>query len=250
MAEKSEDGMSVESVALPDWHNADTCIENMQIAYDDATEADPFDDGNPIPIDTVVDAGDLGVLIGLARYAVAHRLSSAPAAGDPRAWLTSYNARNYGGEEGQSGAGYTADDMLAALQPADHADHRNRTTSPAGEGSRTGVNDFAAPAGWKLVPVEPTEAMLGAAYLCGDGGSPRTVYGAMLAAAPSPAVQDAEGGVGLREALQAQEDAEDKRETCVNCEGEGQWEHCPSCSLTFGRAIDLRRAALSQGGQR
>lgn len=55
----------------PDWANAATCIENMQIAYDNALEADPFDDGNPIPTDTVVDAGDLGVLIGLARYAAA-----------------------------------------------------------------------------------------------------------------------------------------------------------------------------------
>ena len=62
----------------PDWHNAETCIDNMQIAYDDALEADPFDDGNPVPTDTVVDAGDLGVLIGLARYAARHRPASAP----------------------------------------------------------------------------------------------------------------------------------------------------------------------------
>ncbi len=60
-----------EGVEEPDWLNAATCIENMQIAYDNALEADPFGDGNPIPTDTVVDAGDLGVLIGLARYAAA-----------------------------------------------------------------------------------------------------------------------------------------------------------------------------------
>ena len=59
-----------EGCEQPDWINAETCIENMQIAYDNALEADPFGDGNPIPTDTVVDAGDLGVLIGLARYAI------------------------------------------------------------------------------------------------------------------------------------------------------------------------------------
>ncbi len=48
-------------------------------------------------------------------------------------------------------------------------------------------------------------------------------------------------------ALVAQEAAEDARADCANCEGEGMWEHCPSCSLRFGRAIDLRRAALAQG---
>lgn len=49
----------------PDWLNAATCIENMQIAYDDATQ-----DEDETPVDTVVSAGDLGVLIGLAEYAV------------------------------------------------------------------------------------------------------------------------------------------------------------------------------------
>lgn len=62
---------SGEGVEQPDWLNAQTCIDNMQIAYEDAIEVDPFEDGNPIPTDTVVDAGDLGVLIGLARYALA-----------------------------------------------------------------------------------------------------------------------------------------------------------------------------------
>lgn len=50
---------------------------------------------------------------------------------------------------------------------------------------------------------------------------------------------------GVLRALQAQEDAEDAREACPDCEGEGQWEHCSICSLNFGRVIDLRRAALA-----
>lgn len=50
---------------------------------------------------------------------------------------------------------------------------------------------------------------------------------------------------GVLRALQAQEDAEDARDTCSECDGEGQWEHCSICSLNFGRAIDLRRAALA-----
>jgi hypothetical protein len=72
------------AIEEPDWINAETCIENMQIAYDDALEADPFDDGNPIPIDTCVDAGDLGVLIGLAKYAVSIR-ARATLSGDEHA---------------------------------------------------------------------------------------------------------------------------------------------------------------------
>lgn len=43
----------------------------------------------------------------------------------------------------------------------------------------------AVPAGWKLVPVEPTEAMVDAAYKGGFGGGPTGDYLAMLAAAPA-----------------------------------------------------------------
>ena len=109
-----------------------------------------------------------------------------------------------------------------------------------------------------LVPRVPTEAMLrgGAAaqndFTSKKGLYPRTqaVWHAMLASVDMPAAVTAhfepaaEIG-GYRAALQAQEDAEDGRETCVYCDGEGQWEHCPSCSLTFGRAIDLRRSILT-----
>ncbi len=65
------------------------------------------------------------------------------------------------------------------------------------------------------------------------------------AAAVLTTAASSEERVGARDALQAQEDAEATREKCVNCAGEGQWEHCPSCSLSFGRAIDLRRGALA-----
>jgi len=51
-------------------------------------------------------------------------------------------------------------------------------------------------------------------------------------------------GEKIRRALQAQEEAEDARDTC-ECEGEGKWEHCGPCSVRFGQAIVLRRAALS-----
>jgi hypothetical protein len=61
-------------LAEADWINAETCIENGQIAYDDA-----ICDEDDTPVDTVVDAGDLGVLLGLARYAVsAHFTLSQP----------------------------------------------------------------------------------------------------------------------------------------------------------------------------
>lgn len=59
------------------WLNADTCIENAEIAYDDSTE----DEGGPV--DTVISSGDLGVLIDLARYAVSTR--AAPPAMDREA---------------------------------------------------------------------------------------------------------------------------------------------------------------------
>lgn len=48
----------------------------------------------------------------------------------------------------------------------------------------------------------------------------------------------------LRAALQAQEDADDARDTCPDCAGEGQWEHCGPCSERFGDALVMRRAAL------
>lgn len=59
------------------WLNAETCIENAEIAYEDSTEDE---DG---PVDTVISSGDLGVLIDLARYAVATR--AAPPAMDREA---------------------------------------------------------------------------------------------------------------------------------------------------------------------
>lgn len=49
----------------PDWINAKTCVENARIAYDDA-----ICDEDDTPVDTVMNAGDLGVLLGLAEYAL------------------------------------------------------------------------------------------------------------------------------------------------------------------------------------
>lgn len=77
----------------PDWLNAETCIENAEIAYDDSIEDE---DG---PVDTVVSSGDLGVLIGLARHALGHRLASRTdvidpqpeIAGDPLCKIVAYN---------------------------------------------------------------------------------------------------------------------------------------------------------------
>jgi hypothetical protein len=47
----------------PDWINAETCIENAKIAYEDSL----CDDYGPV--DTVISSGDLYVLIGLAETA-------------------------------------------------------------------------------------------------------------------------------------------------------------------------------------
>lgn len=71
-------------------------------------------------------------------------------------------------------------------------------------------------------------------------------WAAMLDAAPTVPDATQTREAELVAALKAQEDAQDARDGCFNCEGEGMWEHCPSCSLTFGRAIDLRRAALGR----
>lgn len=65
---------SLKAALEPDWINADTCIENAEIAYEDSTEDE---DG---PVDTVISSGDLGVLIGLAKYATTLRTSTDAAA--------------------------------------------------------------------------------------------------------------------------------------------------------------------------
>lgn len=67
---------------------------------------------------------------------------------------------------------------------------------------------------------------------------------AAFCAGASHAVSGAHA-TGMREALQAAEEAEDAREQCPECQGAGQWEHCGSCSERFGRAIVLRRNALA-----
>jgi hypothetical protein len=61
------------AVELPDWLNAEVCIENAEIAYDDSL---CDEDG---PVDTVISAGDLGVLIGLAKHALKSRPQPTPA---------------------------------------------------------------------------------------------------------------------------------------------------------------------------
>jgi hypothetical protein len=54
----------------------------------------------------------------------------------------------------------------------------------------------------------------------------------------------------LLEAHLAWEAAEDARNDCTDeedgCDNEGPWEHCPLCSERFGRAIDLRHAAIAK----
>ena len=70
----------------------------------------------------------------------------------------------------------------------------------------------AVPAGWKLVPVEPTEEMLDAGYFTNHGAN-RGIYRAMLAAAPAaparPDPQMARDSAELRR-LCAARDAERK----------------------------------------
>ena len=55
----------------------------------------------------------------------------------------------------------------------------------------------AVPHGWELVPVEPTQEMLAAAWKQGSGGGwdmegPEPIYRAMLSAAPAPVEQKGE----------------------------------------------------------
>ena len=49
----------------------------------------------------------------------------------------------------------------------------------------TPTRDEAVPPGWKLVPVEPTEAMMAVGRTCGTNSA--NTYRAMLASAPAPA---------------------------------------------------------------
>lgn len=58
----------------PDWQNAETCIENVMLAY--ANESDADEDG---PVDTVVSSGDLYVVLSLAGAAYFARARAAPA---------------------------------------------------------------------------------------------------------------------------------------------------------------------------
>ncbi len=78
-----EDILSDSTKSEPDWINAETCIENAQIAYDDATE-----DEDGTPVDLVAAAGDIGVLLGLARYALnVRQLIEAPFQRRVEPWL-------------------------------------------------------------------------------------------------------------------------------------------------------------------
>lgn len=61
----------------PDWLNAETCIENVMIALDDATLSS--EDG---PIDTVVSSGDLLVILSLAGAALRARVALSKALGN------------------------------------------------------------------------------------------------------------------------------------------------------------------------
>ncbi len=61
------------------------------------------------------------------------------------------------------------------------------------------ANAQPAPAGWRWVPEEPTEAMIEAVQpvcdaLCREGGQGRALWEAMLAASPPPPVQSAPAG--------------------------------------------------------
>lgn len=44
----------------------------------------------------------------------------------------------------------------------------------------------------------------------------------------------------------AGEGADDARESCDECGGHGQWEHCGPCSTRYGHAIEMRRAAVAK----
>jgi hypothetical protein len=50
----------------------------------------------------------------------------------------------------------------------------------------------------------------------------------------------------LLRAAEAWEEAEAARNDCRECDNEGHWEHCGSCSERFGDAIDLRHAAIAR----
>jgi hypothetical protein len=53
----------------------------------------------------------------------------------------------------------------------------------------------------------------------------------------------------LLEACEAEEAAQEARSNCAECDGEDDWTHCAPCSLNFGKAIDLRRAAIAKATQ-
>lgn len=59
-------------------------------------------------------------------------------------------------------------------------------------------------------------------------------------------VRAAHAAPDLLEACKAQELAERINEECGECEGDGDWAECETCSEYFGKAIDLRRAAIAK----
>lgn len=62
----------------------------------------------------------------------------------------------------------------------------------------TPTRDEAVPTGWKLVPVEPTEAMMAIGRTCGTNSA--NTYAAMLASAPAPASGGVDAVAGERAA--------------------------------------------------
>lgn len=50
----------------------------------------------------------------------------------------------------------------------------------------------------------------------------------------------------MLKALEAEEAAWAARDDCDLCDSSEDWSRCPHCSLRFGKAIDLRRAAIAK----
>ena len=89
-----------------------------------------------------------------------------------------------------------------------------------------------------IVVVEETHGYstcIANAQIGGSNGETMAANAHLIAAAPD-----------LLAACEAEEAAQDARANCPECDGEDDWTHCGPCSLRFGTAIDLRRAAIAK----
>jgi hypothetical protein len=96
-------------------------------------------------------------------------------------WFMAWFMKNYPSDTVISDPAWHGPRILAAAEFA-LKNHPDPAASPSPAAPKDAQG--AVPEGWKLVPIEPTEAMLHVAYSCGRSSNSYERYAAFLAAAP------------------------------------------------------------------